>query len=49
MAMGLECAMVKVRGLYRDPTGMWFEMAGPRVRVGMDMGLELAMVKVWRL
>ena len=26
--------------------GMWVVMAGPRVRVVMDMGLELAMVKV---
>ena len=29
--------------------GMWVVMAGPRVRVGMDMGMELAMVKVWKL
>ena len=28
---------------------MWVVMAGPRVRVGMDKGMELAMVKVWRL
>ena len=24
-------------------------LAGPRVRVVMDMGMKLAMVKVWRL
>ena len=29
--------------------GMWVVMAGPRVRVVMDMGMELALVKVWRL
>ena len=30
---------------------MWMTvgMAGPRVRVVVDMGMELAMVKVWRL
>ena len=30
---------------------MWMRvgMAGPRVRVGKNMGMELAMVKVWRL
>ena len=29
--------------------GMWVEMAGLRVRVVMDMGMELGMVGVWRL
>ena len=29
--------------------GMWVVMAGPRVRVVMHMGLELAMVKIWNL
>ena len=29
--------------------GMWVVMAGPRVRVVMDMRMKLGMVVVWRL
>ena len=29
--------------------GMWVVMAGPGVRVVMDMGMKLGMVVVWRL
>ena len=29
--------------------GMWVVTAGLRVRVVMDMGMELGMVVVWRL
>ena len=29
--------------------GMWVVMAGPRVRVGMDMGMEFGMVEAMML
>ena len=43
--MWLELAMVKVWGLYKDPMGMWVVMAGPRVRLVMDIGMEFGMVE----
>ena len=46
MDMGMDLGIVVVWRLYSGPMGMWVVMAGPRVRVLMHMGMELAMVKI---
>ena len=44
----VRLAMVKIGRLCKDPKGMWLMVGGPRVRVGMELEVRLAMMKVER-
>ena len=47
--LGGEFEHVAGLGALEAPFGMKVVMAGPRVRVGMDLGVRLDMLKVWEL